>query len=201
MSARAAMSARSSWRGWLSACCAAAALLAGAARAASDPAPYAVAPGDVLEIAILAGGERQEEATATVAPDGSVVCPLVGVLHVAGLNVPQITDRLQTLLARDYFQDPRVVVSVRQFGGTVLVSGEVKHPGVYPLVDARTALGACAVAGGFTEYAAARSARVLRVRDGRTVTLRVDLAKLRKGRGEDVVLEAGDRVEVPRRAF
>jgi len=162
-------------------------------------APYVVAAGDVLEITILAGGERQEQATATVTPDGNVTCPLLGAVRAAGRSVPDLTTELQQRLARDYFQQPRVVVSVKEYGATIAVSGEVRRPGVYRLSEARSALGACVLAGGFTEFASARGARVLRERDGKTVTLRVDLARVRKGAGEDLALEPGDRLEIPRR--
>jgi protein involved in polysaccharide export with SLBB domain len=90
-------------------------------------------------------------------------------------------------------------VVVREFGATIAVSGEVRRPGVYRLTDARTALGACVLAGGLTDFASARGARVVRVRAGRTQTLRVDLAKVQQGRSEDVSLEAGDRLDIPRR--
>jgi len=173
-----------------------------APRVAADPAspaPYVVSPGDVLEITILAGGERQEQATGTVAPDGNVTCPLLGPVRAAGRSVPELTTDLQQRLARDYFQQPRVLINVKEFGATIAVSGEVRRPGVYRLSEAHSALGACTLAGGFTEFAAARGARVLRQRDGKTLSLRVDLAQVRKGSREDVLLEPGDRIEIPRR--
>jgi polysaccharide biosynthesis/export protein len=181
------------------------ATLAGTPRAFADAADttgvanYRVGPGDVLEITVLAGGERQEQMTDAVAPDGSVVCPLVGALHAAGRTVADLGADLRVRLARDYYQDPRVVVVVREFGATVAVSGEVRHPGVYRLNEARTALEACVLAGGFTDFASARAARVVRTRAGHTLTLRVDLARVKQGRGEDVPLEAGDRLDIPRR--
>ena len=79
------------------------------------------------------------------------------------------------------------------------VSGVVRHPGVYRLNDARTALGACVLAGGFTDFASASGARLVRVRAGKLQTLRLDLARVRQGRAEDVPLEAGDRLDIPRR--
>ena len=170
-----------------------------AAAAFAEAPPYTVAPGDVLEIAIFAGGERQEDASETVAPDGSIQCPFVGTVAVAGMSVAELTSTLQQRLARDYYQDPTVVVSVRQYGAMVSVSGEVRRPGVYRLLEARTALGACALAGGLTDFASPRAVRVMRLRAGKTVVLRVDLTSVRKGRLEDFVLEPGDRIEVPRR--
>jgi len=162
-------------------------------------ASYRVGVGDVLEVSVFAAGELQEHVTGAVAPDGSVTCPLVGALRAAGRTVAELTSDLRSRLAHNYYQDPSVVVIVREFGATVAVSGEVRHPGVYRLHEARTALGACVLAGGFTDFASARGARVVRVRAGKTETLHIDLAKVRQGRSEDVPLEAGDRLDIPRR--
>jgi polysaccharide export outer membrane protein len=162
-------------------------------------AGYRVGAGDVLEISVFAGGELQEHMTGAVAPDGNVTCPLVGALRAADRTVVELTGDLRSRLARDYYQDPRVVVTVREFGATVAVSGEVRRPGVYRLNEARTALGACVLAGGFSDFASARGARVVRVRAGKLQTLRVDLAKVREGRSDDVTLEPGDRLDIPRR--
>ena len=162
-------------------------------------AEYRVGPGDVLDISVFAGGEGQEHLTGAVAPDGKVICPLVGPLHAAGRTVADLSSDLRARLAREYYRDPRVVVVVREFGATVAVAGEVRHPGVYRLNQARTALGACVLAGGFTDFASARSVRLVRMRDGKPQTLRLDLARVSQGRSSDVQLEAGDRLDVPRR--
>jgi len=162
-------------------------------------ADYRFGAGDVLEVSVFAGGELQEHVTGAVAPDGSIVCPLVGALRAAGRTVADLSADLRTRLGRDYYRDPRVVVVVREFGATVVVSGEVRHPGVYRLNDARTALGACVLAGGFTDFASTRGARLVRTRGGKTQLLRLDLARVSQGRGEDIPLEAGDRLDIPRR--
>jgi len=181
------------------------AILVGSTRALAQAADsarvaeYRIGAGDVLEISVLAGGEVQEHLTGAVAPDGSVVCPLIGTLRAAGRTVADLSADLRTQLARDYYQAPRVVVAVREFAATVAVSGEVRHPGVYRVNEARTALGACVLAGGFTDFASARGARLVRVRAGKIETLRLDLARVRQGRAEDVPLEAGDRLDIPRR--
>jgi len=176
-----------------------------AGRVFADPADtaatasYRVGAGDVLEVSVFAAGELQEHVTGAVAPDGTVACPLVGALRAAGRTVDEITADLRSRLAHDYYQDPRVVVSVREFGATVAVSGEVRHPGVFRLHEARTALGVCVLAGGFTDFASAHGARVVRVRAGKIEMLHVDLAKVKQGRSADVPLEAGDRLDIPRR--
>src|SRR5262249_54905892 len=106
-----------------------------APRVAADPAtpaPCVVSPGDVLEITILAGGERQEQATATVAPDGNVTCPLLGAVHAAGRSVPDLTTELQQRLARDYFQQPRGFVGGKEVGAPIPGSGGGRRPRVEP---------------------------------------------------------------------
>ena len=160
---------------------------------------YRIGAGDVLDISVYAGGDLQEHLPAAVSPDGSVACPLVGALRAAGRTVEDLSSDLRTRLARDYYQDPRVVVVVREFGATVAVSGEVRHPGVYRLNEARTALGACVLAGGFTDFASAHGALLVRVRNGKVQTLHLDLARVSHGRSEDVPLEPGDRLDIPRR--
>ena len=162
-------------------------------------ADYRVGAGDVLDISVFAGGEGQEHLTGAVAPDGNVMCPLVGPLRAAGRTVADLSSDLRARLARDYYRDPRVVVVVREFGATVAVAGEVRHPGVYRLNQARTALGACVLAGGFTDFASAHAVRLVRSRGGKLQTLRLDLTRVSQGRSEDVPLESGDRLDVPRR--
>ena len=174
-------------------------LASGALRA--QPAPYRVSPGDVLQIAFYAGGEKQEEFTATVSDSGAITCPLIGDLSLGGMAPSAIAEKMRTVLSRDYFVDPQVLVAVKEYGGKVYVLGEVKHPGIYPVNQGLTALGACAVAGGLSDFAAPRRARVTRTRDGKRELLLVDLVRVRQGKAEDPILQGGDRVEIPRRWF
>ena len=76
-------------------------------------------------------------------------------------------------------------MAVKEYGGKVYVLGEVKHPGIYPVNEGLTALGACAVAGGLSDFAAPRRARVTRTRDGKRELLLVDLVRVRQGKAED----------------
>jgi polysaccharide biosynthesis/export protein len=128
--------------------------------------------------------------------------PLVGTTRVAGLEATRVSERLQTLLGKDYFVNPQVLVNVKEYGGRVLVSGEVRQPGIYPMGLGLTALSATVLAGGFTDFASVGRAKVVRtLRNGRTEVLKVDLGKVLKGQIPDLVLRDGDRVDVPRRLF
>jgi polysaccharide export outer membrane protein len=177
------------------------ALAGGAATTDTAEASYRVAPGDVLEILIYAGAEKQDGVTSRVSPAGLITCPLVGDVGVAGLTTQQIASQLRDRLARDYYVDPQVMVNVQEYVGKVYVIGEVKRPGMYGLHERLTVLNACILAGGFTDFASPGRVRVTRVKDGVTRVLRIDLARVQRGKSADIVLEAGDRVDVPSRRF
>jgi len=178
-----------------------AALSPGTPARASAPDVYRVGPGDVVQVTVYAGGEKQDDYSATITAGGTMVCPLLGELALGGLTVPEITGRIRDGLARDYFVNPQVLVTVKTVAGSVLVLGEVKQPGIYPLREGLTVLAACTLAGGFTDFASPRAAKVTRTVDGKLMQLRVDLALIRQGKRDDLPLANGDRVEVPRRWF
>ena len=176
-------------------------LVVGAGPAAAAVGPV-VNPGAVLDIAVYAAGKKELEFTATVAPDSTIMVPLAGTTKVGGLETTKVAQRLQRLFGKDYFVDPQVLVNVKEYGGRVLVSGEVQKPGIYPMGIGLTALSATVLAGGFTDFASAGRAKIVRtMRNGRTEVLKVDLGKVLKGQIPDLVLRDGDRIDVPRRLF
>jgi len=176
-------------------------LLAAARPAPALAAPHVVTGGDVLQVSIYAGGEKQQEFSAVVASDGTMMVPLVGKVRVGGLATPVVASQLQTRLARDYYVDPQVLVDMKTFGGRVFVMGEVRRPGAYDLGQGLGVLGACDLAGGFTDYASIGKVKLMRPVNGRMRLVKVNLGRIRKGEVEDVPLQDGDRIEVPRRLF
>ena len=185
------------WRGLLAGLL----LLTGAGPAAAALAPV-VNPGAVLEITVYAAGKKELDFTATVGPDSTIMVPLAGTTKVGGLDATKVSQRLQKLFDKDYFVNPQVLVNVKDYGGRVLVSGEVRQPGIYPVGLGLTVLSATVLAGGFTDFASTGRAKVVRtMRNGRTEVLKVDLGKVIKGQVPDLVLRDGDRVDVPRRLF
>ena len=164
-------------------------------------APHVVGPGDVLEVSVFAGGEKQQEFAAVTSSDGAITCPLVGNVRVGGLAVPAVAARLQTMLARQYYVNPQVLVNIHEYGGKVLVFGEVRRPGQYDIGQNLGALGACIVAGGFTDFASLGKVKLMRTVNGKLQAFKIDLGRVRKGEAEDPPLYDGDRIEVPRRLF
>lgn len=83
----------------------------------------------------------------------------------------------------------------------VYVVGEVARPGGFPLNERSriTSLQALALAGGLTQYAGPKNARILRVAspDGKRTEIPVDLRRVLDGRAEDVTLQPEDMLFVP----
>jgi polysaccharide export outer membrane protein len=176
-------------------------LLAGAAGAWAQAVSDAVGPGDILDITVYAGGEKQENFTATVSPDRTIACPLLGVWKLDGAGTAEIAEKLRAAFAKGYYVDPQVLVSVKEHGAKIYVLGEVRHPGIFLLRDGPTVLSACVLAGGFTEYASPKRVRVTRLEDGKPKLIQVDLTRVKRGKAHDLTLRDGDRIEVPPRFF
>jgi polysaccharide export outer membrane protein len=162
---------------------------------------YPLGPGDLLDVTFYAGGEKQESFSAEVSALGTITSPLVGELSVGGLTAAEVSDKLTVLLARDFFVNPQVLVSVREHAKKVFVGGEVKTPGAYSIKDGTTVLNACILAGGFTEFAALNKVTVTRTVGKQTRIIKLDLKEVQKGKVSDLALETGDRIDVPHRVF
>jgi len=96
-----------------------------------------VGRGDVLEVSIAAGLDREGASTITVrvGEDGTAVLPEIGRLPLAGLSVTEAESRIgATSIQRGLFRQPQVTVTVKQRQvNRVTVLGAVKRPGTYEL--------------------------------------------------------------------
>lgn len=123
-------------------------------------AEYRVSIGDVLEVAVAGVPELRHRAA--VQMDGSISLPLVGMLPVAGLPLPQIRTKIGAALASKVFRqrttDGREVIIVINADEVttvvaeyrpVYVNGDVSKPGEYPYRPATTARQLVALAGGY----------------------------------------------------
>ena len=123
-------------------------------------AEYRVNVGDVLEVAVAGVPELRHRAP--VQMDGNISLPLVGMLPVAGLPLPQIRAKIGAALASKVFRqrtpDGREVVIVIDADEVtaivaeyrpIYVNGDVSKPGEYPYRPAITARQVIAVAGGY----------------------------------------------------
>jgi len=167
----------------------------------SQTPSYPIGPGDILQVSTYAGGEKQEDFTAEVSHAGTMPSPLIGTIEVGGLTPFEVAAKMTERLARDFFVNPQVLVSVKEYGRKIYVLGEVKKPGAFSIQEGLTTLNACILAGGFTEYARLSRVKVTRMENGKQKLIEIDLFKVQEGKQEDLILQAGDRIYVPQQWF
>ena len=124
----------------------------------------------------------------------------------AGMKNPPIVVDLHQLLERgdqslNHYLQPGDIINIPP-ALPFFVTGEVQKPGQFNLKRDFTVLQAVHHAGGLTNLSWPRSVRIVR-RDeaGRKHRIRVNLGKLEKGQTEDVFIQGGDMVVVPKNHF
>jgi len=169
----------------------------------SDESAYRVQVGDSVTIEVFQ--EPDISRMFTISSEGTINHPLLGKTEVTGLTIEEIESRIHDLLGADYLVDPRVIVSLSDWtGGPVVLFGEVKKPGAYSIPPGGnlTLLELIGQAGGFTEIASRNRVRIVRKRGDEEKTIKVKVSDLlKRGDKEDVALEPGDVVTVPRTLF
>ncbi|EYF08943.1 polysaccharide biosynthesis/export family protein [Chondromyces apiculatus] len=173
--------------------------------AANLPAPIeatTIDSGDVFELRVV--GEDKLPTEFTVAPDGTVDVPYIKRIKVAGLEPQDVAALVRArLMEEQYFTDPSVSVSVKAYNSKrIEVLGQVQKPGSFPLEPRMTLLRAISLAGGFSSIANRDKIIIRRkVKDGRTVADTVSADDISANRIPDVLLQAGDSIDVKQRVF
>jgi polysaccharide biosynthesis/export protein len=124
--------------------------------AATDPVsgpaahPLQVSTGDLLDVNVFDTPEFSTRLR--VDEHGMVTLPLGGVLSVAGLTAEQVGLAIETRFREtDILKDPHVSVTVLEYATQgVTILGDVKNPGVYPLLGGHGVLDLISAAGGLT---------------------------------------------------
>jgi polysaccharide export outer membrane protein len=118
----------------------------------AQSADYMVGPRDVIAVTVL--NEPSLSGKFTVVADGTVTYPLLGNIKVGGLSLRAVERELTAKLADGFLEKPLVTVALDQVGSQqVLVIGEVKQAGSYPLTGRTTVLEALLKAGAPTQFA------------------------------------------------
>jgi polysaccharide biosynthesis/export protein len=167
------------------------------APAVPTPPGYVIGPDDVLQV--LFWREKDLSADVTVRPDGMISLPLLNDLPVSGLTPDQLREKV-TEAAKRFVEDPSVTVVVKEIKSRrVFITGQVAHPGPYPLTAPTSVLQLIATAGGLTEFADSKNITIMRTENGRPVSLPFnyrDVTK-RKNLQQNIELRPGDTVIVP----
>ncbi|MBX5483732.1 MAG: polysaccharide biosynthesis/export family protein [Myxococcaceae bacterium] len=157
--------------------------------------PYRIGREDVLDVSVWRDPDLSR--VVPVRPDGFISLPMVGEVLAAGKTPKELEAEIRERL-RAIVQEPKVTVIVHEVNASrVYVTGEVAHPGAFPMRGRVTLLQALALAGGFTDFADKSALMVIR-RDGKGVPVNyADLITLDDKERANVWLGPGDTVVVP----
>ena len=121
----------------------------------SRPSAHAlqISAGDLLDLNVFDTPELSTKLR--VDEHGNVSLPLAGVLTVSGMTAEQAGLAIEAQLRKtDILKEPHVSVTVLEYATQgITVVGEVKNPGVYPLLGSHGLLDLISAAGGVTPNA------------------------------------------------
>jgi polysaccharide export outer membrane protein len=171
------------------------------------PYAYLVGPQDELRITVFEhpelsnpAGTANELSGRVVNSDGKIFFPYVGAVQAAGRTVQEIQQTITQGL-RNVIRNPQVDVSVFRFRSQrVVVSGEVRTPGVVAITDVPPTLGELiSAAGGLTPEA--DLANVTVTRGPQTVTADLYRYFYNGEQAQNLRLQTGDIINVPDRRY
>lgn len=111
--------------------------------------------------------------TYMVSSNGDIDFPVLGTIHVAGMTVEQLQQKLTQMISKDV-EKPIVRVALMNF--TVTVAGEVRNPSKIPVTRNRySILDALSEAGDLTEYGERSNVLVVREENGERTYAHLDL--------------------------
>ena len=180
----------------------------------SPPRPGVLGPGEILYVSVYEVGvslfSRTTSTAASFDPSahgekfpeiavdelGNITLPYVGALAVAGYTPAQVEEMINRRLSGQSQRPQAMVTLVKNVSNTVIVAGNVNKPGRYDLTfNHERLLDAVALAGGAT--ASSEDTLVRFTRDSQTVEQRLDA--IRASSRDNIVLDAGDHVELIKR--
>ena len=153
---------------------------------------------DVIEIHVFQ--DANLNVRVTVGDDGAINMPPLGRITVAGLTLPQIEQRVKTLLEAKYLTKADVTVDLLEAGSNpISVIGAVNHPGHIGSTGNITLMQAITTAGGLAS-GYGRNLYVLRTAtNGLTEQIAIDIDDLMVNGNSDVniPLRANDVINIP----
>jgi polysaccharide biosynthesis/export protein len=156
---------------------------------------YLIGPFDKLTIGVFGVEELSGKVQADAS--GRISVPLIGVVAAAGRTPAELADEIATRLRGRFVRNPQVTVNLDEtISQVITVDGEVKKPGLYPVVGRMTLVRAVATAEGATEFSRLNSVVVFRTVQGQRYAALYDLSAIRKGAYADPEVFANDVVVV-----
>lgn len=158
--------------------------------------PYLIGPFDKLTIDVYGIQElsqREFQADAT----GRISFPMLGSVEAAGKTPAELEKVIAEGLRQGFVRNPQVTVNLKETVSRVItVDGEVKEPGLYPVVGRMTLIRAIATAKGLSEFGRQENVIVFRTVRGQRYAALYNLKAIRRGVYDDPELFANDTVVV-----
>lgn len=156
---------------------------------------YRIGPFDKLIIDVF--GVEDLDREVQVDGSGDITYPLVGRVSAKGLTPIELAQVIAGRLRGTYIRDPQVSVNLKEtVSQVVTVDGQVKDPGLYPVLGSMTLMRAVARAGGTSEFAKLEDVVVFRTVNEQKYVALYNLQAIRRGAYEDPRIYANDIVVV-----
>ena len=160
-----------------------------------DLTNYRLGPTDVISVTVFGAPELDREASIDAA--GRFSLPLLGSVAAAGKTTQELAQDIEQRLRGEYLTKPSVTVNVKEAKSRVVtIDGEVREPGVYPVMGRMTLQQAIASAKGASDIANIKNIVVFRTVDGRKMAAMFNLQDIRSGRYPDPEIYGNDIVIV-----
>jgi polysaccharide biosynthesis/export protein len=162
----------------------------------AEARPYLIGPFDKLTIDVFGIDELSKQEVQTDA-SGRISFPLAGVIEAAGRTPAEVENEIEARLRGRYIRDPQVTVNLKETVSQVItVDGQVKEPGLYPVIGKMTLMRAVATAKGTAEFAKLEDVVIFRTVNGQEMAALYNLSAIRRGNYGDPEVFANDVVVV-----
>lgn len=162
----------------------------------SDNRPYLIGPFDKLTIDVF-GIEEMKLLKVQTDASGRISFPLIGSVEAAGKTPAEVAMLIASKLRGRYVRNPQVTVNLDETVSQVVsVGGEVREPGLYPVVGRMTLMRAVATAKGVGEFAKLNDVVVFRTVGGRKMAALYNLKAIQRAAYPDPEIFANDVIVV-----
>jgi polysaccharide biosynthesis/export protein len=157
---------------------------------------YLIGPFDRLVIDVFGIEELGDKEVQTDA-SGRISFPLAGTIEAAGRTPAEVEEEIEKRLSTRYIRNPQVTVNLKETVSQVItVDGQVKAPGLYPVIGKMTLMRAVATASGTGEFAKLDDVVIFRTVNGQKLAALYNLKAIRRGSYTDPEVYANDVVIV-----
>lgn len=158
--------------------------------------PYLIGPFDKLTIDVF-GIEDLSKKEVQADASGRISFPLAGIIEAAGKTPGELEAVIEEKLRNRFVRDPQVTVNLKETVSQVItVDGNVKEPGLYPVIGRMTLMRAVATAKGTAEFAKLEDVVIFRTVKKQQMAAIYNLKAIRRGTYADPEVFANDVVVV-----